>query len=282
MKAKVFSGSVEKMQITQSENGQLHYRLPLGDQHIALNGLIGQRLSLSFNGDIHCRHCGVRTPKSYGQGYCYTHFTRLAQNDRCIMSPQLCHFQKATCREPDWGERFCLQSHYVYLANAANLKVGITRSTQLTTRWLDQGAAAALPIARVSQRKIAGELEVLLATQVKDKTNWRALVSGPAPEVDLSLARDQLYQQLAAPIAELQDRYGPTQLEWIFHASPMHFDYPVHQYPEQIQSLNPDKHPEISGILLGIKGQYLLFDVGVLNVRRCTGYWLQLVFEENE
>jgi hypothetical protein len=53
-----------------------------------------------------------------------------------------------------------MQPHYVYLANSSGLKVGLTRASQIPTRWLDQGAAQALLCVRVPTRRQAGLVEV--------------------------------------------------------------------------------------------------------------------------
>ncbi len=274
----VFQGVLRKMASHWQEPVQ--YSLLLDEQRVPLNALLGKSLTLSFSGQIFCLHCGKKTNKSYGQGYCYPHFMSLAQNDSCIMSPEKCHWQQGTCREPEWGDAFCRQSHYVYLANASGLKVGITRMTQLPTRWIDQGAAQAMVIARVSERRLAGELEVLLAQQVSDKTNWRRMLAGEPEPLDLAAERDRLYQQLQAQIEALLAQYGPASMEWILHAELQNIHYPVEHYPAVSKSINPDKQREVSGRLLGVKGQYLILDTGVINIRRCGGYQAHLIFED--
>ncbi|MEM8891339.1 MAG: DUF2797 domain-containing protein, partial [Bacteroidota bacterium] len=51
----------------------------------------------------------------------------------------------------------------------------------------------------------------------------------------------------------------------------------VEAYPEKVKSLSFDKMPEIEGTLVGIRGQYLIFDAGrVLNIRKHTAYWVDL------
>jgi hypothetical protein len=37
--------------------------------------------------------------------------------------------------------------------------------------------------------------------------------------------------------------------------------------------------PNIEGTLMGIKGQYLIFDTGVINIRKYAGYHLALSSE---
>src|SRR5690606_39924851 len=112
--------------------------------------------------------------------------------DLCIVSPERCHYEQGTCREPAWGEQFCMTDHIVYLANSSGLKVGITRASQIPTRWIDQRASQALPIMRVATRQQSGMVEGLLRGQVADKTNWRALLRGEPAPLDLPAGRDRL------------------------------------------------------------------------------------------
>ncbi|HEY5141320.1 MAG TPA: DUF2797 domain-containing protein, partial [Methylococcales bacterium] len=154
----------------------VQYDLPLGDQSIVLNPLIGKPIKLTYTGHIFCVHCNRSIKKSFNQGYCYPCFIALAQCDMCIMKPETCHYEAGTCREPDWGLAFCFQPHIVYLANSSGIKVGITRKTQIPTRWLDQGAVQALPVFKVQSRYAAGLIEVAIAKHVSDKTSWQQML----------------------------------------------------------------------------------------------------------
>ena len=183
-----YLGNIEKMRATLAEPVQ--YALPVGDFHLPMNELIGQPLKLVHTGRIHCVACGRLTKKSFNQGYCYPCFTKLAQCDSCIVKPELCHFAEGTCREPEWGMAHCMIPHVVYLANSSGLKVGITRHSQIPTRWLDQGATQALPILAVQSRFQSGLAEVIFKDFVADKTDWRAMLKGDAIELDL---RAQLF-----------------------------------------------------------------------------------------
>ena len=272
MVATTTEGVLDKMAVRVTTDGHAHYELVLGKTRTALNELIGQPVQLLFSGAIFCSACQRRTRTSFGQGYCYPCFTSLAQCDSCMMSPEKCHFHLGTCREPAWAEAVCFNEHIVYLANSSGLKVGITRATQMPTRWLDQGAIQALPIARVSDRRLSGLLEDLFRKEVADKTNWRALLKEHAPELDLMAERDRLFSMFSAPLQALQNDYGLTAVQLLESADVHRFSYPVLQYPTKVVSLNPEKTPEICGRLLGIKGQYLLLDSGVINLRKYTSY----------
>ena len=267
-------GIVRKM---RSRLGQpVSYSARLGDNEIALNPLIDQQLKLIFSGGIYCVHCNRKTNKSFNQGYCYPCFQKLAQCDSCIIHPERCHLEQGTCREPAWGEKYCMQDHIVYLANSSGLKVGITRATQVPTRWIDQGATQALAIMRVRSRLQSGTLEMVFKQHVADKTNWRDMLKGKAAELDMAGERDRLLAACEEDIKELKDRFGFFAISVLKGIDPVSIDYPVQAYPEKITSLNFDKGQVVSGTLKGIKGQYLIFDSGVINLRRFSGYEVEL------
>ena len=267
-------GIVRKM---RSRLGQpVSYSARLGDNEIALNPLIDQQLKLIFSGGIYCIHCNRKTNKSFNQGYCYPCFQKLAQCDSCIIHPERCHLEQGTCREPAWGEKYCMQDHIVYLANSSGLKVGITRATQIPTRWIDQGATQALAIMRVRSRLQSGTLEMAFKQHVADKTNWRDMLKGKAAELDMAGERDRLLAACEEDINELTDRFGFFAISVLKGIDPVSIDYPVQAYPEKITSLNFDKGQVVSGTLKGIKGQYLIFDSGVINLRRFSGYEVEL------
>lgn len=269
-------GSLSKMAVSL-QAPVVQYSFRLDDTQVPVNPLIGQRLRLEYLGAIHCSHCGKRTKTSFSQGYCYPCMTKLAQCDVCIMAPEKCHYDAGTCREPSWGEQFCMTDHVVYLANSSGIKVGITRATQLPTRWLDQGASQALPIMRVATRQQSGLVEDLLRSQVPDRTNWRALLKGDAEELDLVAIREQVFDACADGLRELQGRFGLQAVQPLTDAEVVQMKYPVEAYPSKIVSFNLDKDPVVEGTLLGIKGQYLIFDTGVINIRKYTAYQLAVL-----
>jgi len=254
------TGLLDKMPTTHAETVQ--YALPVGEARIPLNERLGQRISLRFTGKIFCLACGDRTRTSFGQGHCWKCFQSLASLDNCIVRPHTCHHHLGTCREPAWGEAHCFIPHTVYLANSSGLKVGITRSHTVRTRWMDQGAVEALPIASTRNRLDCGLIEHALSVHVADKTHWRKMLSGIEAPVDLRAARDRLFSMWGA------DFPG----ERVTDAEPVRFRYPVLKYPEKAVSLSAAKNPDITGTLLGIKGQYLILDVGVINIRTHSGY----------
>ena len=270
----IASGIVRKMRSRLDR--PVVYGARLGDNEVALNPLIDKQLKLIFSGSIYCIHCNRKTNKSFNQGYCYPCFQKLAQCDSCIIHPERCHLEQGTCREPAWGEKHCMQDHIVYLANSSGLKVGITRATQVPTRWIDQGATQALAIMRVRSRLQSGTLEMAFKQHVADKTNWRDMLKGKATELDMAGERDKLLTLCEEDIRELAARFGFFAISILRGIDPVSIDYPVKTYPEKITSLNFDKEPVVFGTLKGIKGQYLIFDSGVINLRRFSGYEVEL------
>lgn len=274
------SGHLSKMatQLNSANGNTIQYQLRLDDQSLDLNSLIGQTIKMNYVGDIHCSHCGRKSNKSYSQGFCYPCFKKLPQCDLCIMSPEKCHYHLGTCRDSKWGDDFCMQDHFVYLANSSALKVGITRGSQIPTRWCDQGASQGLPIFKVRNRLLSGLVETLFKKTLADKTNWRAMLKGEAADIDLLSIRDQLYIDYAQGLKEIELEHGPGSITFLPEAEVITLEYPVLEYPTKITSFNFDKTPEIEGKLMGIKGQYLLLDKGVINLRKFSSYHIEFSY----
>jgi Protein of unknown function (DUF2797) len=266
-------GHLRKMRATLDKPVQ--YELLLSDQAIPLNPLIGKPIKLDYTGKISCVHCGRATKKSFNQGYCYPCFISLAQCDMCIMKPETCHYAAGTCREPAWGETFCMQSHYVYLANSSGIKVGITRQNQIPTRWIDQGAVQALPIFKAQSRHISGLIEVAIAKHISDKTSWQKMLKNNVEEIDLATKRDELMVTCKTGLDSITQCFGAQAFEFLPDGEAIALHFPVNRYPDKVKSFNLDTNPEVSGVLEGIKGQYLLLDTGVINLRKYSGYELE-------
>jgi len=269
----IAQGPISKMPAQLGE--AVNYQLALGDERVDLNPYIGQMIRLSYLGEINCSHCGRKTKKSFAQGYCYPCFSKLPQCDRCIMSPEKCHFHLGTCRDPQWGEQFCFQSHYVYLANSSGVKVGITRGTQIPTRWIDQGAIQALPILKVDTRYQSGLVERVFAEHVTDKTNWRAMLKGQVDPLDMLAERDRLFDLCQEGLSGIEQEFGLQAIQRLPDAEVVSIHYPVLNYPHKVATHNLDKTPVVEGVLQGIKGQYLILDTGVINVRKFTSYQVE-------
>jgi hypothetical protein len=260
------TGNISKME--SSREDVVHYRLPMGNEKIFMNELIGQHILLDFKGKIHCIKCGRATRKSFAQGFCYPCFTTAPETEECVLRPELCRAHEGQARDMEYAEKHCLSDQIVYLSITSGMKVGVTRSSQVPTRWIDQGALKAIVFARTPNRYTAGLMEVALKHHIADKTNWRKMLSGSDPGlIDLVREKDRLKalvpEEFGAFIEE-DDRV-------------MELSYPVEDYPKKILSLNFDKDPRVSGILTGIKGQYLMFDqLRVINVRKFSGYLVGL------
>ncbi|WP_234493883.1 DUF2797 domain-containing protein [Vibrio maritimus] len=270
------SGTLSKMRASLESTVQ--YRLPVGDEEVDLSPLIGKTITLNHTGNIFCASCGKKTKKSYSQGHCFVCMKKLASCDMCIMKPETCHYDEGTCREPEWGEANCMVDHFVYLSNTSSLKVGITRHTQIPTRWIDQGATQGLPILKVKTRQISGLIEVELAKHIADKTNWRTLLKQDGEPLELVDQAKALLPLVADKIEEIRAKYGEDAVV-VLDENITPLSYPVNTYPTKITSHNFDKQPLVTGLLQGIKGQYLILDTGVINIRKFTSYEVEVSAE---
>jgi len=171
-------------------------------------------------------------------------------------------------RDLDYEKRVQLQPHIVYLALSSDVKVGVTRKTQVPTRWIDQGAVQAISIVEVPNRYLAGITEVALKNHYADKTNWQKMLKNEVPTTDLLKEKVSLKYLIPKEVQEYYDLNANDLYE-------LHF--PVLEYPKKVTSLNLDKSPNFTGKLTGIKGQYLLFEDGtVFNVRTFEGYVVKI------
>ncbi len=244
------------------------YSLLLDEQRISLSAHVGHSIRLKFLGQRICGNCHVSVKRLEGGGYCKNCFFSLARCDRCFVSPERCHFAKGTCREPGWGESYCMQPHVVYLANSSGPKVGITRAGRSFYRWLSQGAVQGMVIAQANTRRDAGLLEVAIKSKVSDKTNWRRMVSMQPQSFDLL----QLARQLQSAI-EL-----PEGTQWVSDMSGHNLAYPIQSHaPAQRLKLS-ETEPELLDNLQGIKGQYLLLSQGAFNVAAHVGMTVEVEF----
>ena len=256
--------------LSGASESNINYMLPVGRSVIELNTIIGRELKIEYQGKINCIHCGRETKKSFSQGYCYPCFTSLPQTDQCVLHPEKCQAHLGISRDMTWSENNCLTDHFVYLALTPALKVGVTRSSQIPTRWIDQGASMAIILARTPNRYLAGSIEVFLKDHLSDKTNWRRMLSGEEPgTIDLRQEKELISELLPDNLAIY--RYDDNSI--------IQLTYPVLKYPEKVKSLNLDKDPVVTGLLSGIKGQYLIFESGeVFNIRKHGGYFVTIKY----
>ena len=260
-----YEGVLTKMQ-TEFSN-PIQYYLVFEHSFLSLNQLLGKSLEINFVGH-QCLNCGKKK-KIFRQGFCYDCFMSSASAGDWIMKPELstAHLDIED-RNLEYEKKVQLQPHIVYLALSSDVKVGVTRQTQVPTRWIDQGAVQAIPIVEVPNRYLAGITEVALKNHYVDKTNWQKMLKNDLPQVDLLKEKASLKYLIPK---EVQQFYHPEK-EDLYE---IHF--PVLQYPTKVNSLNLDKSPNFSGKLMGIKGQYLIFEDGtVFNVRTFEGYVVHL------
>lgn len=247
----------------------VHYSLVLSES-VDMNTLIGQPIELQYLGVITCTSCGKRTNKSFGEGFCYPCFRDAPEAAECIIRPELCRAHLGEGRDPEWEARHHNQPHVVYLALTDAVKVGITRADQVPTRWIDQGAYQAIPLARTTNRYEAGVLEVALKSFFTDKTNWRKMLRNENDTtVDLVEEKWRIEELLPSDMRDfITDEEEVTTIH-----------YPVLTYPNKLNSINLDSELHFAGKLLGIKGQYLLLDNDrIINLRKYTGYEVELKY----
>jgi hypothetical protein len=268
------SGILRKMRARIEDTVQ--YEFIIGDELVPMNELIGGEISLRSLDEIFCIQCGRKTSKSFQQGFCFPCMQRLNECGNCAIHPERCKVEQGGCPKDDWAHSHCAAEQIVYLANSSNTKIGVTRLTQVPTRWIDQGAMQALPMFRTSNRYQAGVIEVIFKQYVADKTNWRTMLKQDSVAVDLVSESKRLIVEAKLELDEVIQQY-PDEISLL---QPEIYDllFPVTHYPEKIVSLSLDKMPEVSGQLLGIKGQYLILDKGVINIRKFGGYVVQFSY----
>jgi len=259
-----YKGVLQKMQTEHTE--PIQYYLDMSSDVLNMNQLLDKEIEINFE-HYQCMGCG-KDKKIFRQGYCYDCYYALPQAGDWIMRPELskAHLGIAD-RDLDYEKQVQLKPHVVYLANSSNVKVGVTRKSQIPTRWIDQGAHEAIEILEVPNRYLAGIAEVALKEFVADKTNWRKMLTNSVDDENLVEWRDKLVKHLPN---EVQDYFIVNNNETLMQ-------FPVNQYPTKIKSLNLEKTPHYKGKLVGIKGQYLIFeDQTVFNVRNYEGFVVTL------
>nr|WP_299073605.1 DUF2797 domain-containing protein [uncultured Allomuricauda sp.] len=258
----LYEGVLRKM---QTEIGNpIQYYLVFENDFLNMNQLLNKELTIDFI-KFQCLNCGKEKP-IYRMGFCKSCFYETPLAGDWIMKPELstAHLDKED-RDLEYEKKVQLQPHIVYLANSSNVKVGVTRKTQVPTRWIDQGAHEAIEIVEVPNRYLAGITEVALKEHVSDKTSWQKMLTNRVEDVNLVEWRNKLQSSIPEEASEyFLGENTETQL-----------DFPVLEYPEKVKSLNLDKTPSYTGVLKGLKGQYLIFeDNTVFNIRGNEGYYV--------
>lgn len=255
-----YQGVLKKMMTSNDETVQ--YYLDMEADFLNMNQLIDREITMSFV-KYECLNCHLDKP-IYRQGFCKSCFYETPRAGEWIMRPELstAHLGKED-RDLEFEKEMQLKPHIVYLANSSNVKVGVTRKSQVPTRWIDQGAHEAIEIVEVPNRYLAGITEVALKEHVSDKTNWRKMLVNEITDVNLVEEKEKLVKYIPDEVREyyLDKNVNETQI-----------NFPVEEYPHKVKSLNLIKTPTYKGILKGIKGQYLIFeDNTVFNIRANEG-----------
>ncbi|TWO32105.1 DUF2797 domain-containing protein [Seonamhaeicola sediminis] len=254
-----YQGALTKME-TEFAN-PIQYYLVFENDFINLNQLLNKTITMKFV-KYQCLNCGQDKP-IYRQGFDKQCFYEVPQAADWVMRPEL---SKAHLgiedRDLEFEKKTQLQPHIVYLANSSNVKVGVTRKSQVPTRWIDQGAHEAIEIVEVPNRYLAGITEVALKDHVSDKTNWRTMLKNEIKDENLVEWREQLRTYIPE---EAKDYFIQSNSE-------TNLEFPVFKYPEKPRSLNIVKEQSYTGKLVGLKAQYLIFeDETVFNVRGNEG-----------
>lgn len=261
-----YSGNIKKMKGNLDDPVQ--YYLPINDDLIHLNPLIGEKISIRFMEKINCISCGANTNKSFHQGYCYSCYISVPQTDEGVLRPEKDKSHLGISRDMEWAKENSLIDHIVYLSLTGDLKVGVTRHTQIPARWIDQGAIKAIKLARTPYRQLSGEIEVELKKHVSDKTNRNKMLAATSSDINLKDRKKQIASLLSEklqPYLTLDNRI--TNIIFPFNNPGI----------DKFATVDLDKTDEISGKLIGIKGQYLIFDNGnVFNVRKHNGYLVEI------
>jgi hypothetical protein len=259
-----YEGVLRKM---QTEIGSpIQYYMLFENDFLNVNQVLNKTLTIDFI-KYQCLNCGNERP-IYRQGFCKNCFFEIPSAGDWIMRPELstAHLNKED-RDLDYEKKVQLQPHIVYLANSSNIKVGVTRKTQVPTRWIDQGAHEAIEIVEVPNRYLAGITEVALKDHIGDKTNWRKMLTNSVDDEDLMEWRNKLKQFIPQE----------ALMYFIDSNKETHLEFPVLKYPNKVKSLNLSKIPNFKGVLKGIKGQYLIFeDETVFNIRGNEGCYVGL------
>ena len=255
-------GNIKKMKSNLLDS--VAYQIPIDDKLFPISDYLGENISFEYLQEIHCVACNRLINKSFAQGYCYPCFISLPQTSECILRPELCRAHKGESRDMEWSKYHCLQDHFVYIALTAGAKVGVTRATQIPTRWIDQGAVQAVKLAKTSNRYEAGVIEIELKKYISDRTSWQKMLKN---DIDYSIDIVELKNHLINQISKKNHKFI------LENSKVVDINYPYISFPEKVKSVNFLKESKIEGKLIAVKGQYLLFNNDqVLNIRKHSGF----------
>ena len=260
--------TVKLLKMRTELKDSVNYFLFESNEEIFMNDLINKEIEIEWQKKIECVSCGNSTNKSFAQGYCYPCFVSVPETAPCILRPELCEAQNGIARDIVWSQKNCLTDHYVYLALTSGLKVGVTRASQIPTRWMDQGAVKAVKLAKTPNRYKAGMIETQLKKYISDRTSWQKMLKNDIDmDIDLSEKKKEIEKLITGKYQQFTEADNTV----------VEINYPVINFPQKVKSINLEKSISFKGILTGIKGQYLIFEDGsVINIRKYGGYIVNL------
>ncbi|WP_161998247.1 DUF2797 domain-containing protein [Silvanigrella paludirubra] len=285
---KLSANTLEDIQNLKEKIISIQVKYNLDEKEALKTGL---KIKIKHSGLFQCTSCKKNIKKLF-EGFCFPCFKKKASADRCIMSPNLCHYNLGTCREPLWGEEYCYQPHYVYLSYTDKFKVGITRQTQIPTRWIDQGASSAALLAKVTSRHQAGIIEHNLKEILHDKSHWLNMLKNGNKRPSLEefqdkisfifnwIKQNEIFQNKEIIVDTPAHLKLSDQIEYFHSPVIVNLNYDIPSEVLKFKSINLDKSSEIEGIITGIKGQYIFLGENVFNMRRHEGYIVDLDLEE--
>ena len=256
----MFSGVLKKM--VSIHDNPVRYIMDFDDDLVFLNQIIGKKIKIHKTGYC-CLSC-YENLQIFANVFCKKCFFESPMAGDWVMKPELskAHLEIED-RDISYEKKVQLQNHIVYLSKTSGIKVGVTRSNSMTTRWIDQGAIEAVVLIEVPNRYLAGLAEVKLKEKFSDKTNWRRMLTSNIEEEDITNNKKMALDSLGSEFEE----FFKTDSEVL------KFNYQIDKSIDSVKSISLKKSDDIEGILVGVKGQYLIFDdSSVFNVRSNEGY----------
>ena len=260
----MFSGVFKKM--ISIHDDPVRYVLDFENDLLFLNQSIGKNFKIQNTGYF-CLSCQDNI-EIFANGFCKKCFFESPMSGDWVMKPELskAHLDIQD-RDLEYEKKIQLQDHIVYLSKTSGIKVGVTRSNNKTTRWIDQGAIEAIELLEVPNRYLAGIAEVKLKDNFSDKTNWRKMLINNIEEGNIVDSKKDALELLGD---EFKDYFK-------IDSEIVKFNYFREGQIESVKSVSLKKSDTIEGKLIGIKGQYLIFeDSTVFNVRSNEGYTVDI------
>ncbi|MCH4895480.1 DUF2797 domain-containing protein [Marinilabiliaceae bacterium JC040] len=268
-RVRMYKGILNKMRAVETDSS-INYSLDLGGEIVSPNDWIGKNITIDFLDEIYCCKCHKKVKQVYMSGYCYSCYKNSPETDENIFKPELDMAHLGISRDMNWAKEVSLKKHFVYLANTGEVKVGVTREANIPSRWINQGADSAIIIAEAPNRHIAGCIEVYLKKFFSDKTKWKKMLSSSNEDINLEEQRNIAFSKIHPVLKNfLTDEFKTKYL-----------NFPVSIYPEHIlQTQKLKKNKSIKGKLIGIKGQYFIFESGdVMNISSHAGFLVNISF----